>query len=73
MTIPVPTPIFRLIHRDNLAVILQRNGLHAPHHTPDDGLVYRTIHNTEIQAVRQVRPIRLGRIPRLSLLSMVAD
>jgi ssDNA thymidine ADP-ribosyltransferase, DarT len=45
---------------DNLPVILQRGGLHAPNHVPDDGLVYRTIHNVDIQNVRQIRRIPLG-------------
>jgi hypothetical protein len=45
---------------DNLPVILQRGGLHAPNHVPNDGLIYRTIHNVDIQNVRQVRRIPLG-------------
>jgi hypothetical protein len=60
MTVPVPTPIYRIIHIDNLEVLLRRGGLHAPHFTPDDGLAYRTIHNIDIQAERRVRPIRCG-------------
>jgi hypothetical protein len=58
--IPVPTPIYRLIHIDNLEILLHRNGLHAPHATPDDGLIYKTIHNVEIQAIRKVRPVFCG-------------
>jgi len=45
---------------DNLPVILQRGGLHGPNHVPNDGLIYRTIHNVDIQNVRQVRRIPLG-------------
>ena len=60
MPVPVPTPIFRLVHVDNLETLIQRGGLHAPNYTPDDGLPYRTIHNVEIQALRRVRPIRCG-------------
>ena len=41
MPIPHPTPIFRLLHIDNLSMILTRGGLHAPNHVPQDGLVYR--------------------------------
>ena len=60
MAPPVPTPIFRLVHVDNLDVLLRRSGLHAPKHTPNDGLLYRTIHNVDIQAERRVRPIPCG-------------
>ena len=60
MTVPIPTPIYRIVHVDNLPVILQRGGLHAPNHVPNDGLIYRTIHNVDIQNVRQVRRIPLG-------------
>ena len=60
MPVPVPTPILRLVHMDNLETLIQRGGLHAPNHTPDDGRPYRTIHNVEIQAVRRLRPIPCG-------------
>ena len=60
MAVPNPTPIYRLMHIDNLEVLLRRGGLHAPKHTPDDGLPYRTIHNVEIQAERRVRLIGCG-------------
>jgi hypothetical protein len=60
MTVPIPTPILRFIHLDNLPVVLQRGALHAPHFTPQDGLVYRTIHNVEIQQERHVRPVPCG-------------
>jgi len=60
MAPPIPTPIYRLVHVDNLDVLLRRGGLHAPNHTPDDGLPYRTIHNVDIQAERRVRPIPCG-------------
>jgi len=54
---PIPTPIFRLVHVDNLGILLRRGGLHAPNHTPNDGLAYRTIHSVDIQAERRVRTI----------------
>lgn len=57
---PKPTPIFRLVHVDNLKALLRRGGLHAPNHTPDDRLPYRTIHNVDIQAGRHVRRIPSG-------------
>ena len=60
MAVPIPTPIYRLVHLDNLEVLLRRGGLHAPNQTPNDGLPYRTIHNVDIQAERHVRPIPCG-------------
>ena len=60
MPVPIPTPIYRLIHIENLYICLRRAGLHAPNHTPYDGLVYKTIHNTEIQAKRQTRQLPCG-------------
>lgn len=60
MSMPNPVPIFRLMHVDNLDVCLKRGGMHAPHHTPTDGLNYRTIHNIDIQNQRSVRVIPCG-------------
>ncbi|GIW99313.1 MAG: hypothetical protein KatS3mg111_2646 [Pirellulaceae bacterium] len=60
MKIPYPTRIFRFLHVDNLEVCLRRGGLHAPSFTPDDGLVYRTIHNVDIQQQRRVARIPCG-------------
>lgn len=60
MAPPIPTPIYRLIHVDNLDVLLRRGGLHAPNQTPNDGLIYRAIHNVDIQAERRVRTISCG-------------
>jgi hypothetical protein len=57
---PCPTPVYRLIHLDNLAVCLKRGGMHAPNHATNDGLIYRTIHNIDIQQVRRARTIRCG-------------
>lgn len=45
---------------DNLPTLLQRGGLHAPNATPNDGLVYHTIHNTNVQASRSLRAIPCG-------------
>lgn len=58
--VPIPTPILRLLHIDNLAVVLQRGALHAPNSCPADGLVDKTIHNTAIQDKRRVRPVSCG-------------
>jgi hypothetical protein len=57
---PEPTPIFRLIHIDNLALVLARGALHAPNHTPQDGLVYRTIHREDVQEGRRIRRVEAG-------------
>lgn len=60
MPVPVPTPIFRMVHLDNLATLLAREGLHAPNNQPTDGRVYRVIHDLEMQQKRQVRPLPCG-------------
>jgi len=60
MAVPNPTPIYRFMHVDNLHVCLQRGGLHAPNHTPNDGLQYKTIHNADIQSERHTREIGCG-------------
>lgn len=59
-TVPNPTPILRFLHIDNLPVVLQRGSLHAPNFCPNDGLVYKTIHNLDIQNQRRVQPIPCG-------------
>jgi len=58
--IPQPTPIFRIVHIGNLKTLLRRGGLHAPNHTPSDGLPYRTIHHESIQERRQGKAIPCG-------------
>lgn len=58
--LPQPTPIYRLLHIDNLPIVLQRGGLHAPNFTPNDGLTYRTIHNTDVQTARRTTLIPCG-------------
>jgi hypothetical protein len=60
MAVPNPTPILRFLHVDNLAIVLRRGGLHAPNHTPNNGLVYTTIHNADIQDQRRQRVIPCG-------------
>jgi len=60
MLVPKPTPIYRFIHVDNLHVYLRRSGLHAPNYTPNDGLIYKTIHNVDIQRQRRVTRIPCG-------------
>ncbi len=62
MSIPSSVQIFRLIHIDNIEVCLKRGGMNAPQHIPKDGLVYKTIHNIDIQNQRNVRPIPCGNL-----------
>ena len=52
MTMPVPSKIrlYRLTHIDNLNLLMQRGGLHSPNNTPNDGNIYRTIHDATVQA-----------------------
>jgi|SRR5665213_1212242 len=57
---PIPTSILRLVHIDNLPVCLARGGLYAPNNTPADGLIYRTIHNVNVQARRAEYQIPCG-------------
>ncbi|MBN2002053.1 MAG: DUF4433 domain-containing protein [Anaerolineae bacterium] len=60
MNIPAPTPIYRIVHVENLTTILIRGGMHAANYAPDDALSYRTIHNVDIQKERHVRCIPCG-------------
>ncbi|MDY0874095.1 type II toxin-antitoxin system toxin DNA ADP-ribosyl transferase DarT [Dongia rigui] len=60
MTYPVPTPIYRIIHIGNLPILLRRRAIHAPNSTPQDGLVYRTIHNAAVQANRRAAIVACG-------------
>jgi hypothetical protein len=60
MTVPIPTPIFRIIHIDNLLVCLERGGLYAPNYCPEDGLPYHTIHSEEVQSGRHITNIPCG-------------
>ena len=57
MPMPRPIPIYRLLHIDNLAVILECGGMHAPNQPPEGGGDYRAIHNVDIQKIRRQRPI----------------
>lgn len=60
MSVPRPTPIFRFIHVDNLQIYLERGGLHAPRHTPNDGRQYKTVHSESIQRERRITRIQCG-------------
>lgn len=58
MTVPTDIWLYRLVHVENLSVLLARGALHAPNFTPNDGRPYRTIHNVSVQAGRRDQPIR---------------
>lgn len=60
MSAPNPTPVYRLVHADNLRTLLIRGALHAPNHTPADGPPYRTIHDIGVQASRRIATIPCG-------------
>lgn len=60
MAVPAPTPILRFLHIDNLSIVMQRGGLHAPNCTPNDGLTYTTIHHLDVQKKRADKQIHCG-------------
>jgi hypothetical protein len=55
-----PTRILRFIRIANLHIYLRRGALHAPNHTPNDGLHYQTNHNDDVQGVRRQSAIPCG-------------
>ncbi len=57
---PIPTPIIRFIHMDNLETLMRRGALHAPNHVPADGLPYRVCHDPEVQGARAAVNITVG-------------
>ncbi len=60
MSVPNPTPVFRLAHVESLGCCLQRGGIYAPNHTPNDGLTYRTIHDVGVQRSRRGARVSCG-------------
>jgi len=54
------TPIYRIIHVENLHVYLDRDRLHAPNHMPDDGLEWRGIEDQKVQANRYTAALAKG-------------
>lgn len=60
MAAPTPTPIYRLVHIENLDTLLIRGALHRTNHTPADGLPYRTIHDANVQASRRIAMVPRG-------------
>ncbi|MFH0982950.1 MAG: DUF4433 domain-containing protein [Planctomycetota bacterium] len=67
--IPIPTPIYRIVHIDNLPTLLARDALHAPNHVPPDGLPWVSIHATQTQADRGQKVVACG--PRGIILDYV--
>jgi hypothetical protein len=60
MRMPEPTPIYRIVHIDNLPMLLEHQGLHAPNAPGRDDTRYRKIHNEEIQEKRRQRRVPCG-------------
>lgn len=60
-SVPCPTPIFRILHIDNLDTILKRGCMHAGNFTPQDGLPYKVIHDTGVQNYRRAFCLPDGR------------
>ena len=60
MNMPIPTPIDRLTHVDNLAVCMQRQAIYAPMYRPNDTLAHKSIHNSEMQQRRTATRIPCG-------------
>jgi hypothetical protein len=58
--IPIPTPIYRIVHIDNLATIMARGQIHAPSHIPVDGRPWRSIHDVATQTARGQMPVPCG-------------
>lgn len=58
--VPTPTPIYRIIHIDNLHIYLRRNRLHAPNFMPSDGLVWKRIEDETVQAKRYETALAKG-------------
>jgi hypothetical protein len=67
--VPIPTPIYRMVHIDNLPTLLARGALHAPNHVPTDGLSWRPIHATQTQTDRGQKLVTCG--PRGIILDYV--
>ena len=59
--VPDPTPIFRMLHIDNLDTVLKRGAMHAGNMTPEDGLSYKAIHDVGIQDYRRAFCVPNGR------------
>ncbi|MCC6322729.1 MAG: DUF4433 domain-containing protein [Phycisphaerales bacterium] len=58
--VPNPTPIYRIVHIENLATLAARDMIHAPSRVPADGRAWRGIHATETQADRGNKRVPCG-------------
>lgn len=54
------TRIYRIIHIDNLRVLLNREGLYAPNNEPKDSQTYRPIHDLGVQRRRKSKQVPIG-------------
>lgn len=54
------TPIYRIIHIDNLATIVARGQIHAPSYVPADGRAWTGIHDAATQAARGQKSVLCG-------------
>ncbi|MEW6113501.1 MAG: DUF4433 domain-containing protein [Thermodesulfobacteriota bacterium] len=59
MPAPIPTPIYRIVHRDNLAGFCQCGLLHSHNHAPAE-VQYHAIHDEDVQANRHARNVPCG-------------
>ena len=60
MDVPTPTTVFRFLHVDNLHIYLERASMHAPNFWPDDGLVWKTNHDEQVQNKRRREDVPCG-------------
>lgn len=67
--VPDPTPIYRIVHVDNLATLVARKHIHAPNHVPADGCSWTGVHAVQTQIARGQRPVPCG--PRGVILDYV--
>jgi hypothetical protein len=58
--VPIPTPIYRIVHIENLPTLVARGVIHAPSRVPADGRAWRGIHAVEVQAQRGNKAVPCG-------------
>lgn len=61
VSVPYPTPVFRILHIDNLDIILKRGAMYAGNFIPKDGLPYKAIHDEGVQNYRSAFQVPDGR------------